>query len=102
MSSSPARELEGKTAVVTGSAGGIGRAVARELAAAGAAVVVHGRNNRGDAEATAADVRKAGAEAEIILADFANEPAVREFADAAWQWRGGIDIWINNAGVDVL
>jgi 3-oxoacyl-[acyl-carrier protein] reductase len=94
--------LLGKTAVVTGSSRGIGRAIALELAAAGADVVVHGQANRAGAEETAELVRAAGRRSEAYLYDIA-DPASREsLVDQAWDWSGGVDIWINNAGVDVL
>jgi len=98
---SPGQDLRGQTAVVTGSSGGIGRAVAVELAAAGAAVVVHGRNAQ-RAAATAQAIQAAGGTAHVLLADLANPRAATDFVAAAWAWRGGVDIWVNNAGVDVL
>lgn len=96
------RPLAGRTAVITGSSTGIGRATALQLAAAGAAVLVHARGNREAAEATAAAIQKAGGDAKVCLADLADETARRRFADDAWTWHGGVDIWVNNAGVDVL
>lgn len=96
------RSLAGRTAVVTGSSTGIGRATALHLATAGAAVLIHARENRDEAEATAADVRAAGGAAEVRLADLADEADLLRFADDAWSWRDGIDVWVNNAGVDVL
>lgn len=102
MTADSQRELSGRTAVVTGSSSGIGRAIALELAAAGANVVVHGRNNPEGAHETAAAIRKLGSEATVLRADLADESAQDTFAAAAWDWRGGVDIWVNNAGVDVL
>lgn len=93
--------LTGQTAVVTGASGGIGRAIALELATAGAAVVVHGR--RGErAEAAAASIRSLGREAHVLLADLGEPAAVDAFAEAARSWRSGIHIWVNCAGADVL
>jgi 3-oxoacyl-[acyl-carrier protein] reductase len=94
-------DLRRQTAVVTGSSGGIGRAIALELAAAGAAVAVHGRNAAG-AEATARAIEAAGGTAKVFLADLAAPRACTDLVAAAWDWRGGVDIWVNNAGVDVL
>ncbi|HUY90860.1 MAG TPA: SDR family oxidoreductase [Pirellulales bacterium] len=102
MSERPQRELTGLAAVVTGSSSGIGRAAALELAAAGAAVVVHGRRSRDAVEAVAEEIRARGGTAEALLADVA-DPADRErLVERAWQWRGRVDIWVNNAGADVL
>lgn len=93
--------LQDQTAGVTGGSSGIGRAVALELARAGANVLVHARRNRAGAEATAAAVRGMGREAHVIITDLSELQAQDELASAAWNWRP-IDIWVNNAGADVL
>lgn len=95
-------DLAGLTAVVTGSSSGIGRAIALELASAGAHCVVHGNRNRAGAEETAAAIVASGAAARVELADIADPNACRQLVEAAWQWQDGIDIWVNNAGADVL
>ncbi len=95
-------DLRGVTAVVTGSSGGIGRAIAWELARAGAAVLIHARENRPAAEATAQHIAEMPGQSHVLLSDLAGAPAQDELVDRAWQWRGGVDIWVNNAGVDVL
>ncbi len=95
-------ELDGFTAVVTGSSSGIGRAIALELAAAGADCLVHARQNRAGADAVAAEILHKQRRAEVILADLARFDAQDEFAEQAWQWQGKVDIWINNAGADTL
>lgn len=87
---------------MTGSSSGIGRATALELAAAGAAVLVHARTNRAGADDTAAAIRKLGGVAEVRLADLSDESTRTQFAEGAWSWRGAVDIWVNNAGIDVL
>jgi 3-oxoacyl-[acyl-carrier protein] reductase len=94
--------LAGNTAVVTGGSGGIGRAIARQLARHGAAVVVHGCRHAERAEQVAAELKQAGADAHVLLADLGDAKAAADFADAAWRWRGGADIWVNCAGADVL
>jgi 3-oxoacyl-[acyl-carrier protein] reductase len=93
--------LTGKAAVVTGSSSGIGRAIALELARAGADVLVHARSNRAGAEETANAVRALGPEAYILLADLSDRATQDDFAANTWRWRP-IDVWINNAGADVL
>ncbi len=98
----PARELSGLTAVVTGASRGIGRSLAWELADAGAAVLVHARSNRAGADETATGVVERGGEATVLLGDLAESASWPQLVEQAWQWRGGVDIWINNAGVDVL
>ena len=93
--------LAGQAAVVTGSASGIGRAIAIELACAGADVLVHTRQNRPGAEATAQEIRRVGRDAHVLLADLANTAEQDRLVEAAWDWRA-IDVWVNNAGADVL
>lgn len=87
--------LHGRTALVTGSTGGLGVAIAKALAAEGARVIVTGRNKaRGDA--VVADIRSAGGVADFVAADLgAGEDEIRRLAAAA----GDVDILINNAGV---
>jgi 3-oxoacyl-[acyl-carrier protein] reductase len=93
--------LTGQTAVVTGSSSGIGRAIALEVARAGANVLVHARQNHKAAETTADEIRALGREASICLADLRDQRAQDDLVAAAWNWRE-IDIWVNNAGMDVL
>lgn len=97
-----APELTGQTAVVTGSSSGIGRAIALELAAAGAAVLVHAHRSREAAEAAAGQIRQQGCQSEVILCDLADQATHEALIERAWAWRGGVDLWINNAGADVL
>jgi 3-oxoacyl-[acyl-carrier protein] reductase len=94
--------LAGRAAVVTGSTSGIGRAIALELAAAGADVLVHGNTRAEAAEAVAKEVHSLGRDAHVVMCDLANQAAQDLLVERAWQWRGDIDIWINNAGADVL
>jgi 3-oxoacyl-[acyl-carrier protein] reductase len=95
-------ELCGKIAVVTGSSSGIGRAIALELARAGADVVAHGRSNRAGAEATKREIEGIGCNATALFADVSDPTSHASFVEQAWEWRGGVDVWINNAGADVL
>lgn len=98
----PGRDLAGRRALVTGSTSGIGRAIALELAAAGADVIVHGRRSRQAAEETAARIRLADVRGEIWMADLSEIEACRRLVEEAWACWGGLDIWINNAGADTL
>lgn len=95
-------ELAGLVAVVTGSSSGIGRAIAMELAAAGAACVVHAHESRAAAEGVAREIRAAGGEAMFALADVSDPEERAALVDQVWNWRGAVHIWINNAGADVL
>ncbi len=89
----------GRTAVVTGAARNIGRAIALALAAQGARIVVNAVASRDAAEETAALVRAAGGEAIVHLADVTDEAAVAGLMDAAVRAFGGIDILVSNAAV---
>ena len=98
----PARPDAGqRIALVTGSTDGLGREVARRLAAEGAHVIVHGRNaERG--KAVVAEIAKAGkGSARFYAADFASLAEVRRFADQILADYGRLDLLVNNAGVFV-
>jgi 3-oxoacyl-[acyl-carrier protein] reductase len=82
--------LEGKTALVTGASRGIGRAIAAELAAAGASVVIGYRSGQDEAEALASELGARAVQADVSSA----EEAARLVADA-----GDLDILVNNAGL---
>lgn len=99
--SAPKRELTGQRALVTGSTSGIGRAIARELAAAGADVIVHGRKAAA-ADALVAELRALGVHSRALLADLRQEGECQRLVNRAWDEAGGLDIWVNNAGADTL
>lgn len=90
-------ELRGKTALVTGASRGIGQATAIAFAKAGAArLILHYGGHRAGAEETAAAARAAGAEAEIVQGDLANDAGISAFCGAI-EGRE-IDVLVNNAG----
>lgn len=93
--------LAGQVAVVTGATGGIGRAIALALAGAGADVVLHGRRGQA-ASALAEQIAAQGRQAHVVLADLTDSAQVQRLVESAWSWRGAVDIWINNAGADIL
>jgi NAD(P)-dependent dehydrogenase (short-subunit alcohol dehydrogenase family) len=88
------RELEGRRAIVTGGSRGIGAAIARRLAAAGADVVAVART----APADTADP----AEVRFVAGDVSSADGVARIADAALEQLGGVDIIVNNAGASSL
>ena len=90
--------FNGKAVLVTGSTTGIGEACAREFAAAGARVVVSGRDVvRG--EAVVAALRAGGGEALFLPADLREPGACDALVDATVARLGGLDILVNNAGI---
>ncbi|MCK0168358.1 SDR family oxidoreductase [Jannaschia sp. S6380] len=91
-------DLTGRRALITGSSQGIGLALARGLAAAGAGVVLNGRN-AANLAAAADTLRGEGATVETLPFDATDHDAVREAVDGFEAGTGPIDILINNAGM---
>ncbi|MFP3607343.1 SDR family NAD(P)-dependent oxidoreductase, partial [Paraburkholderia sp. SIMBA_053] len=89
--------LNGKVAVVTGAASGIGKQIALTLSAAGAAVAIADLNQDG-ANAVAEEIRKGGGKAIGIAMDVTNEDAVNQGIDKVAAELGSVDILISNAG----
>ena len=102
MTPSPFADLSGRRAVVTGASSGIGRAIALELARGGANVLVHCRASISRAEKVRDECRQLGGESEVLSQDLSDTSALAGFVEQAWQYWGGVDIWINNAGADLL
>jgi 3-oxoacyl-[acyl-carrier protein] reductase len=95
-----ARSLQGRRAIVTGAAGGMGRATARVLAAEGAQVALIDLNIT-DVEAAAQEICAAGGTAQAWVLDVADAAAVRRVVDEVATAFGGLDILVNNAGISV-
>jgi 3-oxoacyl-[acyl-carrier protein] reductase len=93
------QELAGKVAIVTGAGRNIGRAIARQLAAAGASVVVNARSNQAEADAVVREIEAADGKAMTVLADVGDAAAVEAMAQAALKRFGRIDILVNNAAL---
>jgi 3-oxoacyl-[acyl-carrier protein] reductase len=94
-----ASELAGKVALVTGGARNIGRAIARALAAGGAAVLVNARSSRAEAEETVALIESAGGRAASHCADVTDAGAVAAMVEAALARFGRLDVLVNNAAI---
>jgi 3-oxoacyl-[acyl-carrier protein] reductase len=103
LGSAEAHGLSGRIAVVTGASRNIGAAVARRLAAEGAAVVVNYPDEpaAGDAGAVVASIESAGGRAEAIQADVSDEDDVLRMIDRARELLGPPDILVNNAAIEV-
>lgn len=95
-------DLNGQTAVVTGASSGIGRAVALELARAGANLLVTCRSSTSELAQSIAEIEQYGATTASFVGDLADPDNCRQLVETAWGWRRDISIWINNCGADVL
>ena len=93
------RELAGKVALVTGGAKNIGRDISRELAAAGAAVAVNTRASAGDGESIVKEIREAGGQAELYMADIADAAQVKKMVEGVMKRFGRVDFLVLNASV---
>ncbi len=92
-------QLEGKVALITGAAVGIGRAIAVACAREGAKVVVNYSKSRPEAETTAEMVRQAGGAPLVIRADVSQDRQVKTMVAETLDRFGRIDVLVNNAGV---
>lgn len=93
------RNLEGKVAIITGASRGIGSAIARQLSALGAKVVVNYSNNAVKAEEVVEEITKSGEQAVAIKADVSNIKDVERLFSETITKFGKVDILVNNAGV---
>ena len=91
--------LQGKVALVTGASKGIGAAIARELAARGAAVAVNYSSSKAAAEKLVAEIKTAGGKAIAIQANVADPASIAPLVDAVATQLGPIDVLVNNAGI---
>ena len=93
--------LSGRTALVTGGSRGIGAAIVRALAEAGAAVAINYRERAAEADALVKDITAAGGKAIAISADVSQTSAVAAMVERVASELGAIDILINNAGIAI-
>src|SRR4051794_168930 len=93
--------LSGQVAVISGASRGIGAAIARELGAHGASVLINYANSAGPAEALAEELRDGGGAGEVLTyqADMTDEAQARGMVEQAFAHFGQVDILINNAAI---
>ncbi|QNG30700.1 3-oxoacyl-[acyl-carrier-protein] reductase [Synechococcus sp. LTW-R] len=91
--------LAGQVALVTGASRGIGASIARELAQAGAKVVVNYASSPAAAEAVVAEIQAAGGQAWAHQANVAEEDQVEAMVKAVLEKEGRLDVLVNNAGI---
>ncbi len=91
-------DLSGKTALVTGSIQGIGFAVAKTLALAGAHVVINNHTDADTLEKRAEEIRADGGKCRAVVADLTKRSDVHNLVAAAVEFGGGLNILVNNAG----
>jgi 3-oxoacyl-[acyl-carrier protein] reductase len=94
--------LAGRRVLVTGASSGIGRAIALGAARAGADVALTYRANEDGAREVERQITAFGRRAVVIKLDVVDEASVRAVGPAARQALGRLDVWVNNAGADVL
>jgi len=92
-------EIRGKTALVTGGAVRVGKALSLALAQAGANIAIHYHSSEAEAEETAGEVRDLGVSAEIFHADISDPQQVEQMADAVQQTFTRVDILVNSASL---
>lgn len=99
--SAPLR-FAGQGVVVTGASSGIGRAVALAFAREGARVLITYRRNADGAREVAGQIQGAGGQAFLIEVDISSEAAVDRLVAEAFARLARVDVWVNNAGADIL
>lgn len=93
------KSLQGKVALVTGSARGIGRAIAIELADRGATVALNYRSSSAEAEKLSAEIQELGAETLLVKGDVSSKDDSKHVMEAVMDSFKQIDILVNNAGI---
>src|SRR6202046_956826 len=93
------KNLQGKVALVTGASKGIGAAIARELAARGAAVAVNYSGSKAGADKVVADIKAAGGKAVAVQAQLTDPDSIVPLVKKVAAELGPIDVLVNNAGI---
>lgn len=96
----PGTKLHNRVAIVTGAGRGIGSALAKGLAAAGASVLVNYSRSATEADQVVAEIRNGGGRAVSVQADVSNLTHYARLIDAAIEHFGRLDILVNNAGIE--
>jgi len=96
------RRLDGVRAVVTGASSGIGAAIAEAFGGAGASVLMTHRDSVEGASAVAERIARLGGRAQLAQADLSARTSCEALVADARKRLGGLDVWVNNAGADVL
>lgn len=94
--------LEGKNAVITGASSGIGRAIALAFAREGAKLVLNYNRSGDRAQVLVNEIKALGGESRAIRSDISDEDQVTKLVDSAREFLKDVDIWVNNAGADIL
>ncbi|HSR91150.1 MAG TPA: SDR family NAD(P)-dependent oxidoreductase, partial [Gemmatimonadales bacterium] len=94
--------LRDKIVVVTGASSGIGRAIALACAAAGGNIATTYRANRDGADKVVSEIKALGRECITLQVDVTDDEDLAELAGAVRDRFGRVDVWINNAGADIL
>ena len=102
MTDAVAAPLAGRVVLVTGASSGIGRAIALAAARAGADVAITYRVNEDGARQVEHQIQALGRRAAVIRLDLTDDVSVRALGPAARDALGRLDVWVNNAGADVL
>jgi len=97
-----AAPLAGRAMLVTGGSSGIGRAIALAAARAGADVAVTYRANKDGARQVEDEIRSLGRRAAALRLDLADDESLRDLGPSAREALGRLDVWVNNAGADIL
>jgi 3-oxoacyl-[acyl-carrier protein] reductase len=94
--------LQGKTAVITGASSGIGQGIASSFAREGAHVIVNYNKSEQSAQKVVEEIRGKGGKASAIQADISSQDGINRLLAESQTILGAIDIWVNNAGADIL
>ncbi len=94
--------LKDKVAVITGASRGIGRGIAEAFAREGADIVVNYLKSKDQAESVVEEIKQSGSRAIAVQADIADEDDIDRLIEKTLDKFGRIDIWVNNAGADIL